>query len=257
VPASSVGPGRRLLRRFSAPIYLTLPHRNGSPMSTFVTERFLLEGAAYALEQCGRLLHAANLLNKDGDWATAVAMASFAREELGRWDILLDLRREVLKGKQLTAKDVNEASNDHERKQKAGMTSITMRADRDSGLGKLLAARGNAKPGSPEWKQAQDQIDKLDRKLRQRTPGERHDQRMAALYVDAVSESEWNRPVTAVSAKQAWAFLTDAANDYDIQRERYTNLEILKALDLELHDALKAWTERSELPLVEAPPFVE
>jgi hypothetical protein len=47
-----------------------------------------------------------------------------------------------------------------------------------------------------------------------------------------------------VSAKRASEFITDAVNDYGIQCERYTNLEILKATDLELHDAREAWAER-------------
>jgi AbiV family abortive infection protein len=117
-------------------------------MTTAVTERFLLEGAAYALEQCGRLLVAANRVNKASDWATAKALALSAWEELGRSTILLDLRREVLAGKVYSAQQVNEACEDHVRKQKAGMKSIVMRAEGGSGLDKLLRARMSAKPGT-------------------------------------------------------------------------------------------------------------
>jgi AbiV family abortive infection protein len=77
-------------------------------MTTTVTAQFLLEGAAYAIEQCGRLLRTADLSFEHGDNATAYALALFAREELGRWTMLLDLRREVLAGKQFTAEQVNE-----------------------------------------------------------------------------------------------------------------------------------------------------
>jgi AbiV family abortive infection protein len=96
-------------------------------MTASVTQRFLLEGAAYALERCGQLLHAANLLNKEGDHATATAVALSAREELGRWTILLDLPREVLNGKQYTAQQVNVACAYHPDKQEAGMKSTVMR----------------------------------------------------------------------------------------------------------------------------------
>jgi hypothetical protein len=58
---------------------------------------------------------------------------------------------------------------------------------------------------------------------------------------------------TARSVGEAGIGVHNRRRDYCIQRERYTNLEILKATDLELHDALEAWTERPELPLV--PPF--
>ena len=38
------------------------------------------------------------------------------------------------------------------------MTSLTMRADRDSGLGKLLQATMSAPPGSEEWKSATEHV---------------------------------------------------------------------------------------------------
>jgi AbiV family abortive infection protein len=230
-------------------------------MSTFVTDRFLLEGPVYALEQCGRLLHAANLLYKGGDWATAKALALSAWEELGRSTILLDLRREVLGGKFYSAQQVNDACEDHVRKQKAGMKSITMRAEGGSGLDKLLRARMSVKPGTKQWKEIDEQLTKLDRQHQKRTPEERHKQRLAALYIDAISENEWNRPTTKLSAEEARKTLTDVANDYSLQYDRYTNLEILQPgpgeLDdtaknhQELRDALKAWTGRPALPLPE------
>jgi hypothetical protein len=55
-----------------------------------VSPQYLLEGAVYALEQCGLLLRDANLLYRNGSYSSAVAVALFATEELGRWSILLD-----------------------------------------------------------------------------------------------------------------------------------------------------------------------
>jgi len=43
-----------------------------------VTPEYLIEGAAYALEQCGLLLRDANLLYRSGSYASAVALAAFA-----------------------------------------------------------------------------------------------------------------------------------------------------------------------------------
>jgi AbiV family abortive infection protein len=68
-------------------------------MSASVTPKYRLEGAVYALEQCGMLLRDANSLYRSASYATAVALAAFAREELGRWRILLDLHREVVGGR--------------------------------------------------------------------------------------------------------------------------------------------------------------
>jgi AbiV family abortive infection protein len=162
-------------------------------MSEYVSAKFLLDGAVYALEQCGLLLRDANLLYQNGGYPNAVVLAAFAREELGRWKILLDARRKVLGGERLTVEEVQSRCDDHMPKQKAGMLSTTMKADRDSGLGKLLQKRMTAAPGSAAWKEADEEIQELDRKMKKRVPVERHSQRMSALYVDIVSTDQWNR----------------------------------------------------------------
>jgi hypothetical protein len=137
------------------------------------------------------------------------------------------------------------------------MTSITMIADRDSGLGKLLQTRMSATPGSKEWKAANEQIEKLDRQKKKRVPDERHRQRMSALYVDAGSVGRWNRPAKEISQAHARDFLQDAVNDYSLQYSQgYTELEIIKDGDPELFHALVQWSDRPELPRPEWPPYV-
>jgi AbiV family abortive infection protein len=64
-----------------------------------VTPQYLLEGAIYALEQCGLLLRDANIMFRSGSYASVVVLAAFAHEELGRSSILFNLRREVIAGK--------------------------------------------------------------------------------------------------------------------------------------------------------------
>jgi hypothetical protein len=49
-------------------------------MPASVSPEYLLEGAAYALEQCGLLLRDANLLYRNDSYASAVALAAFAQE---------------------------------------------------------------------------------------------------------------------------------------------------------------------------------
>jgi AbiV family abortive infection protein len=222
-------------------------------MPASVSPKYLLEGATYALEQSGLLLRDANLLYQNGSYASAMVLALFAQEELGRWKMLRDLRRKVVEGERLTIEDIQEHCGDHVRRQRAGMMSTTMRADRNGGLGKLLQARTNSIPGSDAWKAADEEIKRLDRQKAKRTPGDRHEQRMSALYVDAVSPDQWNRPINEISAAEAFDYLQDAANDYSIQRERYTNLEIGKPDDPEFYSALETWTERPILPSPEWP----
>jgi AbiV family abortive infection protein len=216
-----------------------------------VTPEYLLEGAAYALEQCGLLLRDANLLYQSRSYANAVVLAAFAQEKLGQYDILLCLRRTVLSGGSVTIKEIQTRCGDHVRKQEAGQMSISTRADRDSSVGKLHQTLESAKPGSKEWKEARKQIEELDHQKRKRAPGDRHKQRKSALYVDAVAPDGWNRPVKAISQASAYDRLVDAANDYSMRYDRYTNPQIHKPDDLELYTALEKWTERPTLAYLE------
>jgi AbiV family abortive infection protein len=227
-----------------------------STSSDSVTPQSLLHGAVYSLEQCGQLLGDAKLLYENGSYATALAVAAFAREDLGRWLILLQLRKRVLAGESLTVEAVKAACDDHVRKQEAGMTSQTLRADNDSGVGKLLQNRMKAPLGSKERQQADKQLEKIDQLKSKRTPDDRHRRRMKALYVDILSQEQWNRPAQEISATEAYYFLVEAGNDYGMQRsQRYVDLSLVKADDPELHDALVQWPNRPELLHFEAPAY--
>jgi chaperonin GroES len=221
-----------------------------------VTSEFLLKGAAYALEQCGLLLRDANTLYQGGSYANAVVLTAFAREEFGRSTILLDLRKRALGGETITTEVIKKACDDHETKQKAGMASLTMRADRDSGLGKLLLASLENSPQSAERKEADAKLKQIDETKEKRTPGARHKKRMQALYVEPISEREWNRPAN-ISALAAYEFLVDAVNDYSLRYDQgYTSPSgMLKHLDPELYRSLEEWADRPQLPLPGHPPY--
>ena len=53
-------------------------------MAKSVTSSYLLRETVFALEQCGHLLRDAACLYRSDSYASAVALAAFAREELGR-----------------------------------------------------------------------------------------------------------------------------------------------------------------------------
>jgi len=213
-------------------------------MPASVTPEYLLQGAAYALEQSGLLLRDANVLYRDGSYASAMVLGLFAQEELGRWSMLRDLRKKVLDGKHLTVKEIQDHCGDHVSRQRAGMMSTTMRADRYSVLGNLVMTLF----GSIGWSKARQQIEKLDRLKAKRTPSDRHQQRMSALYVDAVAPDRWNRPIKEISATAAFDCLQEAGNDYSLQRDRYINPQIYKLDDPEFYSALETWTNRPNLP---------
>jgi hypothetical protein len=61
------------------------------------------------------------------------------------------------------------------------MLSLTMSPAMDSGLGKLMQARMKFPPGSEEWREANDKLEKVSHEKRKCVPDERHRQRMSAL----------------------------------------------------------------------------
>jgi hypothetical protein len=120
------------------------------------------------------------------------------------------------------------------------MLSFVMRVT-DTELGGLLGIYlRSIKEGTDEWKTAKEQLEQARRTV----PVERHNQRMSALYVDAVSPDRWNRPTDEISQITAHAYLQDAANDYSGQWDRYANPEIAKPDDPELYNALENWSGR-------------
>jgi AbiV family abortive infection protein len=213
-----------------------------------VSSDFILRGGAYALEQCGFLLRDANSLYREGAYANAIVLTAFAREELGRSSILLGFWRETFSGKSFTIEDLRDACDDHVAKQRAGMLSLALRADRESGLGKILEARMKNSPQSAEWKEAETALKRIDETKEKRTPNDRHAKRAKALYVEPTSETAWNRP-TLTSATEAYDFLIDAVNDYSGRyHQGYISPSgMLEDVDPQLYEALSKWPERPAL----------
>ena len=87
------------------------------PNNRPVTPQDLLQGACYALEQCGILLDDATTLFEAESYATSVVLAAFAQEELGRSLILRELRKDVIAGKTVTVSRVKKRCEDHVTKQ--------------------------------------------------------------------------------------------------------------------------------------------
>jgi AbiV family abortive infection protein len=223
-----------------------------------VTAQFLVEGAAYALEQCGLLLRDANIVYRAGSYASCVVLTAFAQEELGRSTILLNLRREVLAGKSYTLEEIQDQCDDHVTKQQAGMLSAVFTANRDSGLGKLMRSRMESHPQSEEWKQADAALTRILETKTKRVPRDRHQSRKSALYAEPVSEHSWNRPA-ATSRAFAHDFLQTAVNDYAGRYDQgyvKPGESMLKHTDAELYDALDAWQDRPALQPPEWPSMI-
>lgn len=185
-----------------------------------VSEAVLLEGSWYALEQAGRLLHAAVGVYDRGDPGTALALAMFGREELGRSRILRTLADKVAAGASFSTAEVTKRCDDHVQKQRAGALSTTLRVVPPFQLAAALQARATSAPRSPEWVAASDVIRAASDAKAKRDPQDRHDKRENALYVDLDSNgTSWSRPC-AIAAAVAREDIEDAVNDYATERDR-------------------------------------
>lgn len=192
-------------------------------MTMNVTEQTLLEGSWWALEQAGRLLRSAITLLESGDPSTALAVAMFGREELGRSRLLRDCAQEVHEGKALQAHEITKRCEDHVRKQGASAFGVTLRPSSDSQIGKALSAMTQHEPGSEEWSNANDLVNSAADAKQKRQPHDRHQARCKGLYVDLNdSGTNWLRPIE-ISREEARINISDAVNDYAQEVDRLTN----------------------------------
>lgn len=207
----------------------------------------LLKGARHAMEQCGLLLRDAVILRRAESHSSAVVLALFGREELGRHRILMDLWRRASEGTIVTLAEVNKACDGHMVKQAAGQLSLVYRTHKNTGLGKLLTEASTSKnpPDSKEYKEARQALEKVDKKKEDRTPGDRQEERMEALYVDLTDSGSWNRPAE-LSEQQATSTIDDAINDYSGQWDRLQPAQVT-AHDKALAEALEKWKDRPAL----------
>lgn len=214
-----------------------------------VPAALLLRGTWYAIEQCGYLLQDAITLYRTAAYPSAIALAMIAREELGKYRILLDLWKNSTKTLiSLGDDDIRAACSDHVEKQRQAHLSVTFMAAADTRLDRLFRTRFKHKPQDREYKEADAEIQKFIQALSRRTPADRHAIRKSALYVDLnESGTKWNRP-REMGQDSAYKYLSDTANDYAGQIDRLRP-DLLRALEeFKLAIALDEWPERPELP---------
>lgn len=192
-------------------------------LNVTVSSATLLQGAWYALEQSGRLLTSAVLLHDHGDKSTALVLAMFSREELGRSKILRKIAKRVVEGEQLSPEDVRSVCENHLGKQAASALSITLTTQPPSRLDIALRESMSAGPGSEEWQRASKTPHLAIGAIRKRLPQERHEMRERALYVDlGESGTAWLRPSTVDSARcldEIYGAANDYAGEYDKLRD--------------------------------------
>lgn len=220
-----------------------------------VTIQYLVKGALYALEQCGLLLADTVALTNQKSYSSAVGLAAFAREELGRSRILINFFDEIVKkGQSVTLEDINKACKKHVEKQKWGQLSTTLRFQNKSVTGKLITTRNkliqSEQHQSEEFKEIEREMNVIMESIRRRTPDDRHKARIEALYVEPDnSGTDWNRP-KKVPSEFAFNFVADASSDYSLSRQI---LEAGTTFNAEFTKELLKWKDRPEIPLPKWP----
>ena len=190
-----------------------------------VTEQMLLEGSWWALEQAGRLLESATMLFESGDFSTALAVAMFGREELGRSRLLRDCSGEVCEGKSLRPNEIKRRCRDHVEKQEASAFHTKLSTPPGSRLAQASGDLHKYEPGSEQWRKAYDFIDVAVEAKRKRQPDERHKARCSSLYVDLNGQgTAWLRPAS-IAKDEAYNEITTAIADYSFEVYRLLDVE--------------------------------
>jgi AbiV family abortive infection protein len=172
-------------------IHRTTQFSNFSHLSkNIVSQQVLLEGAWYALEQAGRLLSSAVRIHDAGDPVTGLATAMLAREELERSKILQELGENVNDEKPSTVQMVRGKIVNHVPKQAKSMGGTALRIRPETQLAKALKTMSENPPSSEAWQNANKLLNAETDAQRKRNPNDRHNFRMASIYVDLTDDGK-------------------------------------------------------------------
>ena len=186
----------------------------------------LMKGAYYAIEQAGLLLHDAFALYKEGRYSSAVVLAVFSYEELGRAVIYWNQRKRILPSGSMSAKSLKRSCKEHTEKLRRGQMSVTF----------MMPPQLRVNP----WKLMDMKFEISDR-IRKHRPREYHSRRKQSLYVEPNNLGGWNRPCT-FSPEHCKRLLQDVANNYGF----YIGQVLFG--DAERKAAMEKWRGRPTLP---------
>jgi AbiV family abortive infection protein len=206
-----------------------------------VNKQFLLEGAVYALQHCGTLLRDAVALCDQGSYPSAVVLALFGREELGKCRILMNAFEKVEAGETVELKALKKQITNHMPKQTAALLGFAQSFDNDSPLGKALRTIQSDTPDSPEFQEALRLLDESRQARSEEIPNERHEFRMSMLYVEMNDDgSGWKRPQEQ-SNRDAEKAVIEAVGDYSVT---FQSLIGVLGYIGQFKTALQAWSGR-------------
>ncbi len=215
-----------------------------------ISEQTLLEGAWWAIEQAGRLITSAVALHDAGDYSTAVVLATFSREEIGRSNILRAEGGKVAAGQTSTPAGLKTAGFAHHISKLAhGSLSVALRDDRE--FADIWCRLGEHPVGSPEHYMINAELKALVDAKQKAQPDDYHTFRMNALYVNLDDRGTgWKLP-RKINVGEASNFVYDAAHDYGL-----ASSELQPGVTERLHPRMaEVLTTMSEQPHLARPVY--
>lgn len=184
-----------------------------------ITSEYLLEGAALAIEQSSTLIESAVRLYESGSFSTALVLAAFAREEMGKSAYYTEIERKLSLGEnaEVTLAKLKKETASHLFKQQKATLSISVRGKHGTTLGDALRTTMNNELNTEAYKYARKIVDDAIAAKAKRVADDRVKQREIALYVDPI-ENGWSSPEN-VPKDDVRDFMYDAVNDYSVFRQ--------------------------------------
>ncbi|MCI0603415.1 AbiV family abortive infection protein [bacterium] len=193
-----------------------------------VSELTLLQGAFHAMRNAGLLLTSAAALYETKQYSGSLILASFSREEIGKSEILIGLRKKALSGENISVTQVRNASDNHASKMiesRAGIHTLLSGTEQEK-YGKALD------PSTVDWNNPEERalyaewfqaITERAELVKEKASGQMYKKRVSLLYVDLNEDGEtWNLP-EEVTAGTACYFISMVAADYNLRSNKLRN----------------------------------
>jgi AbiV family abortive infection protein len=176
----------------------------------------ILQGAYYAMEQSGRLLADAVALYQRRSWPSSLVLAVFSFEELGKAETLYRRAIDAQVRGPKEPEEVMQGQSHHITKLREGRDLLTI----DASVGFWGEPPDM---DSAEGRQILEHLRLAQETALANAPGEAHQARMQALYVD-LRDGTWVRPIDT-TASDAYLMVSAAAIQYAAYREKFMHPE--------------------------------
>jgi len=203
-----------------------------------LTAANIVEGAYYAMDHAGQLIHDAATLYERKRWPSSLVLAVLAMEEMGKVETLLSRASDAAIAGPKSATEVMKGLAHHQLKLKSGRGLYS--------IPKGISFWGDMpEQGTPEMEEINRQIEEKYRIEQEKAPGVAHAARTRALYVD-LDDEIWTRPAET-TAIDAYQMLHAAGIEYHMRRKKFVN-----PTDATIQEALLEMCRRAG-DLLEAP----